>query len=87
MSENRHNITSRDGADMPFADDASATDLGRVLEMLGAIGPELTADVVTEELRLAQYQRARALARWVIGASSSLIEGLEGEIKSRGGNA
>lgn len=81
---NRHNIA--DGGDMPFADDASSVDLGRVLEALGALAPELTAPLVIEDLRLAQYQRARSIAQWVTDATDSLIESLEGEIKRQKGN-
>lgn len=86
MNDNRHNISPEDGGTMPFAADASATDLGRVLATIGALAPELTAPLVTEELRLAQYQRARALARWTIDACDSLIEGLEGELNRQKNN-
>lgn len=87
MSDNRHNISPMDGGDFPFADDASSTDLARVLATLGALAPELEAPLVTEELRLAQYLRARSIARWLIGATDSLIEGLEGEINRQKGQS
>lgn len=88
MTGNRHNIQAlNDGADFPAPFDASAGDLGRVVEKLAALAPELTAPVVTEELRLAQYRRTAEFGRWIVEAADDLAKALEAHLDRQRGNA
>lgn len=82
----RHNIAAlNDGAGFPAPFDASATDLGRVIERLSGLAPELTAPVVTEELRLAQYLRTAEFGRWITEAAEDLAKALERELNQGNG--
>ncbi|MEU2571767.1 MULTISPECIES: hypothetical protein [Streptomyces] len=75
----RHNIAALpDGGQLPDSSAASAGDLGRVIGVLASLAPELAAPVVVEELRLAQYERAAELARWVAEAADDLARALRG---------
>ena len=72
-----HNIESAPDWDgIPAPTDATAADLGRVVERLGALAMELSAPVVTEELRLIQYRRAAEYARWITAAGDDLANAL-----------
>lgn len=86
MTGNRHNIQAlNDGGDFPAPFDASAGDLGRVIEKLATLAPELTAPVVTEELRLAQYRRVSAFGAWLAEAAEDLEKALTTELNRRNG--
>lgn len=74
----RHNINRlRDGADFPAPTDATAGDLGRVVEQLAELAPELLASVVVEQLRVEQYRRTAEYARWIATAAEDLAASLE----------
>ncbi|WP_338909694.1 hypothetical protein [Streptomyces nigra] len=57
-----------------------------MIAALGALAPELTAPVVTEELRLRQYERAANLAQWIATAAEDLADGLRGHMQRSGGD-
>ncbi|GAA3262758.1 hypothetical protein GCM10010260_84310 [Streptomyces filipinensis] len=61
-----------DGQPLPDPKTVSANQLGKVLIDLSTVGRELAADLVTEELRLAQYRRVAELGEWLTKAADSL---------------
>ncbi|MFE9220916.1 hypothetical protein ACFYN3_31830 [Streptomyces lavendulae] len=65
-------MSIRDGENLPDPKTVSATELGRILRDLAGLADELTAPVLTEELRLAQYRRTASLGEWISKAADSL---------------
>ncbi|MEV7442013.1 hypothetical protein AB0O22_12775 [Streptomyces sp. NPDC091204] len=77
MSHDRHNIHRvPDGAPLPFPGDATALDVARVIPVLAALAPELSAPDAPGQLRLAQYARAAELGRWIAAAADDLAAAL-----------
>ncbi|MGW1517558.1 hypothetical protein [Streptomyces sp. NPDC002287] len=73
-------MSIRDGEDLPDPSTVSAGVLGRILRDLAGIADELTAPVLTEELRLAQYRRVANLGEWITKAADSLHYTLDRQV-------
>ncbi|MEV7156955.1 hypothetical protein AB0N77_20380 [Streptomyces misionensis] len=72
MSNNRHNIEDP-FSDFPAPCDASAVDLGHVIDRMPALARELTKPAASYELRLAQYRRTAEIGHWITAAATSLM--------------
>ncbi|MFE1556811.1 hypothetical protein ACFW6V_17745 [Streptomyces sp. NPDC058734] len=70
-------MSIRDGENLPDVSTVSAGELGRILRDLSGLADELTAPLVTEELRLAQYRRTAYLSEWITKAADHLHYGLD----------
>ncbi|MEV6679576.1 hypothetical protein AB0N09_22365 [Streptomyces erythrochromogenes] len=66
-----------DGESLPDPSTVSASELGRVLRGLAGLADELTAPLVSEEFRLAQYRRVAVVGEWVTKAADSLHYALD----------
>ncbi|MEU3402630.1 hypothetical protein ABZ766_01525 [Streptomyces sp. NPDC006670] len=73
-------MSIRDGEDLPNPSTVSAGELGRILHDLASVADELTAPVLTEELRLAQYRRVANLGEWITKAADSLHYDLDRQV-------
>lgn len=73
-------MSIRDGEDLPDSSTVSAGELGRILRYLASVADELTAPVLTEELRLAQYRRVANLGEWITTTADSLHYDLDRQV-------